>query len=152
MVDTDCTDRDGTLCFSWSKMWTIDEQQTKARIKMTHLCFEDFLEALCRLAVLKALPTMDELAEAECANAGEFLLRQQSGSPERHSQFLQTRRTPWGHLPLLEVGTLVIGHELAILSFIGRQSCKMGGAGSAEFAVSQQLMSQAEDIYQKIQK
>ena len=60
--------------------------------------------------------------------------------------------TPWGHLPLLEVGTLVIGHELAILSVIGRQSCKMGGAGSAEFAVSQQLMSQAEDIYQKIQK
>ncbi|CAK9021159.1 unnamed protein product [Durusdinium trenchii] len=59
--------------------------------------------------------------------------------------------TPFLHLPTLETedaGT--IGHELAILNYIGQKSQKMSGAGAKEFAVSQQLMQQAEDIYQKL--
>eukprot|EP00435_Cladocopium_sp_Y103_P007528 s3067_g2.t1 len=61
--------------------------------------------------------------------------------------------TPFLHLPILETedaGT--IGHELAILNYIGQKSQKMGGAGAKEFAISQQLMCQAEDIYQKLVK
>ncbi|CAL1130858.1 unnamed protein product [Cladocopium goreaui] len=61
--------------------------------------------------------------------------------------------TPFLHLPILETedaGT--IGHELAILNYIGQKSQKMGGAGAKEFAISQQLMCQAEDIYQKLSK
>ena len=87
------------MAFSWSKMQTVNEQDTRARIKMTHLCFEDFLEALCRLAVLKALPTLDDLAEAECGDAGTFLLQSASGSPEQHNAFLAARKIAWGRLP-----------------------------------------------------
>eukprot|EP00438_Fugacium_kawagutii_P013743 Skav210281 [mRNA] locus=scaffold2977:278301:281350:- [translate_table: standard] len=82
--------------------------------------------------------------------------------------------TPFLHLPMLETedaganlgdSTLAsfctyrfykqlnrIGHELAILNYIGFKSQKMGGAGAQEFAISQQLMCQAEDIYQKLVK
>lgn len=61
--------------------------------------------------------------------------------------------TPWGHLPLLEVpGAGPIGHEAAILNYIGRTSPKMGGASDVEFGISQQLIGQAEDMYQKLGK
>ena len=99
MVDRDCSDRDATLCFSWAKMLTTNEQETRARIKMTHLSFEDFLESLCRLAVLKALPTNDELAEAECEEACTYLLHQAAEKPAVHADFLRSRRVAWGHLP-----------------------------------------------------
>jgi len=59
----------------------------------------------------------------------------------------------WGHLPLLEVpGGAKVGHELAILNYIGHISPAMGGESSVDFAASQQLMAQAEDIYQKLTK
>jgi len=59
--------------------------------------------------------------------------------------------TPWLHLPILETEDAgVIGHELAILNYIGQKSEKMGGAGPKEIAISQQLMCQAEDIYKQL--
>mmetsp|Transcript_50280 Transcript_50280/g.101166 ORF Transcript_50280/g.101166 Transcript_50280/m.101166 type:complete len:223 (-) Transcript_50280:70-738(-) len=61
--------------------------------------------------------------------------------------------TPFLELPVLEVPELgTIGHELAILNYIGHSSPKMAGADSKEFVVSQQLLNQAEDIYQKLSK
>ena len=59
--------------------------------------------------------------------------------------------TNWGHLPVLEMCGQQIGHEIAILNVIGQSSPKMGGAGP-DFAISQQLLHQAEDIYQKLVK
>lgn len=56
--------------------------------------------------------------------------------------------TPFNSLPTLDVpGVGLIGHELAILNFIGSRVEKMRGETEAEFAVSQQLMQEAEDIY-----
>lgn len=61
--------------------------------------------------------------------------------------------TPFWHLPILEVPDVgTIGHELAILNYIGHQYPDMGGNSSKDFAISQQLMNQAEDIYQKLSK
>lgn len=61
--------------------------------------------------------------------------------------------TPFLELPVLEVPELgAIGHELAILNYIGQTSPKMAGADTKEFVVSQQLLQQAEDIYQKLTK
>ena len=51
------------------------EKDNKSRVKRTHLGFEDFLEAICRVACLKALPTDGELEDAECDNAGTYLIR-----------------------------------------------------------------------------
>eukprot|EP00930_Biecheleria_cincta_P093316 TRINITY_DN83595_c0_g1_i1.p1 TRINITY_DN83595_c0_g1~~TRINITY_DN83595_c0_g1_i1.p1 ORF type:complete len:261 (-),score=55.63 TRINITY_DN83595_c0_g1_i1:202-984(-) len=62
-------------------------------------------------------------------------------------------RTPWRELPVLEVPDVgMIGHELAILNFIASESPKMAGADQKERVISSQLMSEAEDIYQKLIK
>jgi len=61
--------------------------------------------------------------------------------------------TPWLELPVLEIpGAGMIGHEIAILNYIGRQCPEMAGASEADFLVSQQLLQEAEDIYQKLGK
>jgi hypothetical protein len=58
-------------------------------------------------------------------------------------------------MPTLEVSagdgsTMTIGHELAILSWIGRAVPSMGGESAADFAASSQLMCECEDIYAKL--
>ena len=104
MYGPDLVERDACLCFAWSKMVTVNEQSTKDRIKMTHMAFEDFLEALCRVACLKALPTDDEIRAADAAggsaggNAGTHLIRLQE-APAEYDAFLLQRRTPWGKMP-----------------------------------------------------
>merc|ERR1712230_305063 len=57
-----------------------------------------------------------------------------------HVQFQQWGEmkptTPWGHVPLLSVPGLdePIGHEMAILNFIGRKFPAMGGETEKDFA------------------
>ena len=42
--------REGTLCFAHSRMRCIDEESARGEKKKNHLNFEDFLEAITRLA------------------------------------------------------------------------------------------------------
>lgn len=65
------------------------------------------------------------------------------------------QNTPWRHLPVLQTPDgQMIGHEIAILNFIGSShfSEAMGGKSSKDCATSQQLLQEAEDLYQKMQK
>ncbi|KAJ1452933.1 hypothetical protein M885DRAFT_525614 [Pelagophyceae sp. CCMP2097] len=59
--------------------------------------------------------------------------------------------TPFGELPVLEVeGLGMIGHEAAILNYIERAN--PAKLSDRDFAVSQQLLSEGEDMYQKLVK
>jgi len=62
--------------------------------------------------------------------------------------------TPWGALPVLEVpGVGMIGHEAAILNYLSRVSKTLGGGMSArDYAASQQLLAESEDIYCALQR
>ena len=62
----------------------------------THLSFEDFLEALCRVAGLLALPTDAEVAEGAHVHAGEYLAAMQRDEPEELAKFRLSRRGAWG--------------------------------------------------------
>ena len=73
-------------------MNVVDEQNDKSRIKWTHLSFEDFLEALCRLAVVKALPTDEEVERAGCSNAAQHLLQLEERDLATYNRFLMERR------------------------------------------------------------
>jgi glutathione S-transferase len=63
----------------------------------------------------------------------------------------QKATTPWRELPILEIpGAGTIGHELAILNYIGRQDPKMAGESEKDYLASQQLLFEAEDIYKSL--
>lgn len=59
--------------------------------------------------------------------------------------------TPWGFLPNLDVGGEQIGSELAILQYLARKAGPaLEGANDAEFRISQELLHQSEELYQKL--
>ena len=77
-------------------MRTIDEQHDKSRTKMTHLSFEDFLEALCRLARLKAYPTDAEISAAGARDAPSYLHTLADEDMAAYDKMLRTRSAVWG--------------------------------------------------------
>ena len=105
LLDADLSERDCALCFAWSRMVVVDGATEKGRARDTSLPIEGFLECLCRVATLKALPTDGELAAAGSgadaqADAGTFLLALQHGdNPNLHRDYLRARRRAWGDEP-----------------------------------------------------
>ena len=75
LLGEDISERDGMLCFLWSRMVVIDDKTIKGHMKWQNLAFEGFMEALCRVARLKALPTEEEILHADCPDAGAFILK-----------------------------------------------------------------------------
>ena len=69
----DFTSREASLTFVWARLREIDERPTKAKSRMMQLSFEEFLEALIRVASLKVIPLDDEVEEAGCEDAGELM-------------------------------------------------------------------------------
>ena len=80
LINVDISEREGTLCFCWSRMVVFDGQTFLGRIKESALPFEGFLEALVRLTVLKGLPTRKDLEEHGLNDAGSFLLSLKAGT------------------------------------------------------------------------
>jgi hypothetical protein len=70
LIGLDITERDARLCFACSRMAVIDGTTTRGMAKENNLPFEGFLEALCRLSMLKSLPTDAELQQYDCSDAG----------------------------------------------------------------------------------
>lgn len=67
------TPRDATLAFVWARLRVIDDGKSKrGRARLTNLSFECFFEVLCRIAMMKVLPTDMELGYAEQEDAANF--------------------------------------------------------------------------------
>ena len=61
--------------------------------------------------------------------------------------------TAWGYLPNLSLPNgKKIGSELAIMQYIARNHPHLGGESDADFQASQELLHQAEELYQKLAK
>ena len=53
LIGVDCSERDASMCFAWSRMCVVDELTERGRMRDSHLPFEGFLEALIRMSILK---------------------------------------------------------------------------------------------------
>jgi len=83
------------LIFTWSRVrgaiGVASAYSDASQIRMRHLHFEDFLEALCRLSALLALPTDDDLEEVGSEDAGVYLMLL-AEDPPAYRSFLTERR------------------------------------------------------------
>lgn len=102
----DLTERQATLCFSWSRSIVEDETTPKGYCKDTCLPFEGFLEALCRLSVLTAMPTDEEMkavgygsADPLDSRAGPYLRRMRIDHEEQYAALCELEKTDWGDEP-----------------------------------------------------
>ena len=93
------SERDATRCFSWSRMCVADVSTELGRARDVGLPFEGFLEALVRVACLKALPTDDEVAASGFANACEYLEHLKTNEPDAYNSLLDERSAEWGDTP-----------------------------------------------------
>ena len=86
-------------CFGWSRMAVIDYKTERGNYESTHLPFEGFLEALCRSAAQKALPTQSELVvDEECGgDAYTYIENLRAYNNRDFVDFLMERRLPWNH-------------------------------------------------------
>ena len=99
LCGVDATDRDATLCFSWSRMVVINELTEIGNLRQENLPFEGFLEALARFAGLKALPTDEQIAamsSSKAKNAAIWLEDLQMNDTDGYNSFLQKNKCEWG--------------------------------------------------------
>lgn len=99
LISVDISERDVNLSFTWSRMCVVDVNSDKGRIRESCLAFLDFLEALTRIAVMKALPNDEEIEAAGCSDAFDFLSKLKATDEEKYKVFLRERRTAWGDEP-----------------------------------------------------
>ena len=99
LIGLDLSERDAALSFVWARTCVAEPYSEKGALRTLHLPFEGFLEALCRVAALKALPDDDMLEEGGFANAGVFLCTMRENDPERFTNFVMQRRGEWGCQP-----------------------------------------------------
>jgi len=97
-IDSQFGERDCSLCFILSRMRTVRESALNGRAKVLQLSFEDFLEALVRVAVRKALPTDEEVRQSGLSDGGELILSLQI-EPALWSAFLASHDAPLNQTP-----------------------------------------------------
>ena len=119
VIGSDVTERDAVLCFAWSRMLVVDGWSGSGRMKEHNLPFEGFLEALCRLAALRALPDDDEIDEAtlessEVVDAASYLEFMMATDPESYDALIAERATPWGSDPAQPLDRC-LAHTLSII-------------------------------------
>ena len=114
LIQIDLTERDVAFAFTWSRMWVGRPYSAAGAIKNKHLPFEGFLEALCRCAALKALPTDEEIESRGYMDAGRYLVALKAEAPAEYDALLATKATLWGGTPRQPVSRCV-AHLLMVL-------------------------------------
>ena len=94
-MNDDLSERDCLLCFSWSRTAVADYKTQRGHYEANHLPFEGFMEALCRIAAQKALPTDREVEDAHDADAGAFIDRLMDEEGTEYDEFMKERALPW---------------------------------------------------------
>ena len=103
------------MTFKWSIIRTASDYSAASISKVRNMMFEDFLEALVRVASVIALPTDVEVKQAGAEDAGEFLIELINGVLPHHLKaFVDARRVAWLHEPRQAVHRCV-AHLLSLI-------------------------------------
>lgn len=113
LIDDEFTAREATLAFMWSKMHVANVSEASERRQLLHLGFEDFMEALVRIATMKCLPTDDEVAISGFDDAGQMLLAM-SAIPANYAAFRAARPTRWNE-PLRQPIWRAVHHLICLM-------------------------------------
>ena len=113
LISNDLCERDVVLCFSWSRMCVADPHTKHGAKRASNLPFEGFVEAICRLAMMKALPHDDEIVEAGCADASSYLALLQLTDTPKYERLLE-RKNLWGSEPM-QPSFRCVAHLMAII-------------------------------------
>lgn len=127
-VGPDLSSRDATMAFVWSRMAVTDPHTDKGSIRARCLPLEGFMEAICRIAVLKALPTDADLSTTGFDHAGHFLAHLRNDHPSEYASFLEEQHVPWGGAPKQEV-SLCVHHCICLIIHTVEEA---SGAGTRE--------------------
>jgi CRP-like cAMP-binding protein len=97
------------MVFKWSRIRTLDDFGAESEVRHRNLFFEDFLEAVVRVACAIALPTDAELSASGAADAGAFLLALRDGEEQASAtadgggsaleRFVNARKVGWQREP-----------------------------------------------------
>jgi len=116
LIGIDLTERDVALAFSCSRMVVGMPYSITGQLKNKHLPFEGFLEAICRIAGLKALPTDEEVEASGLKDGGQYLAALKADSPDAYSALVATRSTLWGSPPRQKMSRCV-AHLIGIIFY-----------------------------------
>ena len=106
---------DAKMIFMWARIRGCADYSKKSFIRMRHLFFEDFLEALVRLAAVCALPTDEDIATSGATDAGEYLMTLQETDEHAYKQFLKERKGRWDREPRQRIWRCV-DHLVALVA------------------------------------
>ena len=101
--------------FAWSRVRSAKSWSNAQECRMRHLMWEDFLEALVRLASIIALPTDDEVEAANAADAGEFMLALYVDARDAFRQFVSHRTIGWTERNTTQQIHKCVAHLLALI-------------------------------------
>ena len=150
LIGIDLTEREVTRAFAWSRMIVIDPRTRAGHMKESNVPFEGFLECMCRLALLKALPTDAEIESSGCANAGEFLQELLDEDPYSHALFLEQNCTQWGEVAR-QPPERCVAHFLEVVFFrIEVQTCGKGRGDDDDVLSAKTIQTWCRSIQQPL--
>jgi hypothetical protein len=96
----DLSPREARLAFVWSRTAVIDGRTGRGRLREVQIPFEGFMEAICRVAIMKSLPLDDEVEAFGERNgfthAGGYMAWASGRDAVAFADFVRQRTTPWG--------------------------------------------------------
>lgn len=137
--------------FLWSRIRSCDDYSEASERNLCNLFFEDFLEAIVRVACVMALPTDEEIKEAGAEDGGQFLLWYEAAAPREFENFVLQRKQPWHREPRQKVWRC-LDHFLTYIARLvetntSREATR--GHGDADMIVSAQEAAQFAELRHK---
>lgn len=147
LLEMDLVDNMSALqAFLWSRIRVIDNYSDASEIGLRQMSFEDFLEGLVRLATVMALPTRQEIEEAQAFDAAELMHCLRVHSPVQYQEHVTRRTLKWddgprqrAHILLDHLLVLIIHNVEACAIVASHAERKANGLSKGDVTIPRKL-------------